>query len=208
MENTVITAVEPTDHARPIGDLTRFFRWDGERREYVMNSQIDPQIDTESWVSSPSPVRDRIISPNHNPTVGEIVHALNSAVVREVRANARVDEVRQQAHDAIRIIGERLLQEADRRGWCDEFDQIIDEVNGELPGPYELPIREKEYEVTWTETFTVTVHRSATYTAKSAEDAEEMAQEEDIDSSDLIDAIRNGNWESDYGDNDYEVQEV
>lgn len=208
MEGTVITAVEPTDNAHKIGDLTRFFRWDEATRQYQMNSQIDPQIGTESWVESPSPVRDRIVSPSHNPTLGEIVHAWNNSALREARAQANHQAFSRDAYAAIEIIGRRLLDEAEKRGWCDEFDTIINEVNDELPGPFALPVREKEYEVEWMETYTVTVHRSVTYTASSEEDAIDMAKEEDIDQSDLIDAIRNGQWDTDYGTPDYEVSEV
>jgi hypothetical protein len=206
--STTITAVEPTDHAVPIGDLTRFFRWNEEARQYEISSGVDPSVGTPEWVTCPSAVRDRFANPNTSANVGEIVWALNNAHLREKRVSDSRLNFERDAYAAIEMIGQRLIRESENRGWCDEFDRIIDEVNESLPGPFALPVREKEYEVTWTETFTVTVHRSATYTAKSAEDAEEMAQEEDIDSSDLIDAIRNGNWESDYGDNDYEVQEV
>ena len=211
MENTVITAVEPTDHAQKIGDLTRFFRWDEESRQYQMNSQIDPQIGTESWVNSPSPVRDRIVSPNHNPSVGEIIHAWNNSANREANLQQRFDEFQRQAYRAIEIIGERLISESDRRGWCDEFDRIIEEVNGELPGPFALPEREKEYEVSWTETVMVSIDRSVTVRARNRDDALEQAPDEidSISTSEVVDAARYGSWEVDeYADHDYEVREV
>ena len=211
MENTVVTAVEPTDHANKIGDLTRFFRWDEASRQYQMNSQIDPQIGTESWVNSPSPVRDRIVSPNHNPSVGEIIHAWNNSANREANLQQRFDEFQRQAYRAIEIIGERLIHESDRRGWCDEFDRIIEEVNGELPGPFALPEREKEYEVTWTETIMVNLDRSVTVRARNEDEAREQARNDadSIDSNEVIGAVRYGHWEVDeYADVEYEVNEV
>lgn len=211
MESTVITAVEPTYHANKIGDLTRFFRWDEESRQYKMNSQIDPAITTESWVNSPSPVRDRIVSPSHNPSVGEIIHAWNNSVNREFQIQQRFDEFQRQAYRAIEIIGERLIDESNRRGWCDEFDRIIDEVNDSLPGSFALPEREKEYEVTWTQTVTVTVDCSATFTARNADDAADMARDyqDAVDTDAILAAVRYGNYEEDYdGASDFEVNEV
>ena len=204
-----IDAVESTDNARPIGDLTRFFRWNEETKEYEMNPQIDPQLGGGTWVSSPSSIRDRIVSPNHNPTVGELVYTMNNLALRERRQTIQVQEVNQQAYDAIRIIGERLLREAEDRGWCAEFDKIIDEVNLALPDRFALPTRVKEYELTWTETYTVTVHRSATYTASDEGSAIEMARSEEdgVTRDDLRDAISNGDYEYEDSNEDYEASE-
>lgn len=43
----------------------------------------------------------------------------------------------------MQIISDRLNSEAVNRGWCSEFDNIIEEVNGELPGPHFLSPRRK-----------------------------------------------------------------
>lgn len=208
MEGTVITAVESNDHAAVVGDVSRFFRWNEQSRVYEINGRINPANESDYWAECPSRVYDRIANPNTKPTVGEIIYAMNSIALSQTREQANHQAFSRDAYAAIEIIGRRLLDEAERRGWCDEFDTIINEVNDELPGPFALPTREKEYEVEWAETYTVTVYRSMTYTASSPDDAIDMAREEDIDSSDLIDAIRNGNWETDYGTPDYEVSEV
>jgi len=56
------------------------------------------------------------------------------------RFNQRDNEFR----DSIDTIGAR--QEAEGRNWCGEFNDIVEEVNGELP-VYKLPMREQEYDV-------------------------------------------------------------
>lgn len=114
-------------------------------------------------------------------------------------------------HKAVEIIGNRLISESDDRKWCEEFDRIIDEVNEMLPGSYQLPTREREYEVEWTDNVMVSVPRSATVRARNEEEAREMAQNEadSIDTGDVVDAVRYGTWEVDeYNDPDYYVTEV
>ena len=66
-------------------------------------------------------------------------------------------------------IGERLLAEANDRGWCAEFDTIVDEINGDLY--VELPVRERDFEVRVDVTLTISV------SARNAEAAEEKAAE-------------------------------
>ena len=62
------------------------------------------------------------------------------------RANERFDQRDNEFRDSIDTIGARLLQEAEGRNWCSEFNDIVEEVNGDLP-VYKLPMREQEYDV-------------------------------------------------------------
>lgn len=208
--STIITAVEPTDHAVPIGDLTRFFRWNEEARQYEISSGVDPSVGTPEWVTCPSAVRDRFANPNTSANVGEIVWALNNSHLRENRVSQARLTFERDAYRALEIIGERLLKESDDRGWCDEFDRIIDEVNESLPGPFALPVREKEYAVEWEETVTVTISRSTRVTARNEEDAIEQARDCDgVGTHEVMNAVRDGNWESDWDCSpEYDVTKV
>ena len=117
----------------------------------------------------------------------------------------------QKARDAIQFIGDRLIQEAENRGWCDDFDRFVESVNNELPNRFMLPTRQHEYEVTWTEIVTVTVDRSVTVTATNPDDAIEYAREidEGASNNEIIEAIRYGGWETNYDSEDnYEVTEI
>lgn len=114
-------------------------------------------------------------------------------------------------HKAVEIIGNRLISESDDRQWCEEFDRIIDEVNEMLPGSYQLPTREREYEVEWTDMVQVPVGRSVTVRARNEEEAREMAASgaDSISTSEIVEAVRYGNWEVDeYSDPEYYVTEV
>jgi hypothetical protein len=124
-------------------------------------------------------------------------------------------ESERRAHTATRnnfdrtmeIISNRLNNEAENRGWCDEFDRIIDDVNGDLPGPYYLEDRDKEFEVEWKETYTVTVRRSAIVKAKDAESAvDEVRDWDESDAYDIKEAIDSGNYEFESAD-DFEASE-
>ena len=194
-----------------IGDLSSYFRYDEATGQHSMLMRINPSYDGDVWTPCDRNVYRRIVNEVQRPAVGAVIHDLNRALVEKNEQDLAHRKFAQDAYRAIEIIGERLIHESDRRGWCDEFDRIIQEVNETLPGGFQLPEREKEYEVTWTQTVTVTVDCSATFTASNEDDAREMAAEyEDaVDTESILAAVRRGNWETDYdGDSDYEVTEV
>jgi hypothetical protein len=91
-------------------------------------------------------------------------------------------------------ISEKFMEEAESRGWCDEYDTFVeDEVN-----PYitvEMETRRKEYEVTFTFTQTITV------TATSEDDAVELAREDD-------DYKSSGEWGDGLDEDNYSVSEA
>ena len=212
-EQTVeqITPQQGATNETTLGNFDSYFRWNEETRQYEMNARISPTLDNDTWIVVPSPVRDAIVNPDRRPAVGTLIYDLANANLRANREQTRANDLMNQAWKCLEIIGERFIQEANRRGWCSEADDFIDEINDQLPGAFALPVRQKEYEVTWTQTVTVNVDMSATFTARSAEDAEEMARNWDdgIDSSAIIESIRNGNYEEDYdGADDFEVCEV
>ena len=168
--------------------------------------------------------RHRIEFPGHGPAyfnLGEIARRTVEPVV-EVAPEPVVDDsevARLQRRltaaeaevasgkEAVSIIGGRLIEEANNRGWCSDYDRIIENVNSEVASGWELPVRNAQYEVTWTESYTVTVYRSATFTASDEDDAIEIAHnEETADRYALRDAIDNGNYTFDEAD-DYEASQ-
>ena len=166
---------------------------DGNPRTYYV-TQWEPVLDTD------------IVDPPKSEEQQEI-ERLRAAIIQEQerRGNERL-----QAIDAIQTIGQRLIDEANRRGWCSQYDEIIEEVNTDLPSWLELPVRQSDYIVSWTEEHIVTVSRSMTVTATSAEEAIEVAQNEDYgaDTQDIIDAVRNRDFEYVDGSmRDFEVEE-
>ena len=105
-----------------------------------------------------------------------------------------------------------LLEEAEARGWCNEYEEFCDSVDEGLQYG-EMPRREKEYTVTWQTYVTVSVDMSRTYTATSEENAIEMAMEDYYgaapEEDDVVEAVRSGNWEdSDDPYREYEAEEA
>lgn len=67
----------------------------------------------------------------------------------------------------IELIGLTAIEMADDLGWCDKYDEFVDELNKKLH--ISLPTRKKEYEAR----VRVTVYLSATVTASSEQEAED-----------------------------------
>lgn len=104
-----------------------------------------------------------------------------------------------------------LHHEADRRGWCNEYDEFVNEIESELRIGV-MPKREREYAVTWTTTVLVSVEVSRNYTASSPEEAEQMAKDDyyaEPETQDVLNAVHENGWEeSDDPYREYEVEEV
>lgn len=171
----------------------------------------------ETWVQTRflAPHTDEQINRYTPPPSYEVLRSSHDDLMRQVAVlQAKVETLSTQVengHKAVEIIGNRLISESDDRGWCDEFDRIVDEVNELLPGSFQLPTREREYEVEWTEYVTVQVSCSTTVRARNEADAIDMARNEfdGVHTTDVVDAVRYGNWEVDeYADHDFCASEV
>lgn len=60
-------------------------------------------------------------------------------------ANERLEQTQSRHHADITGIGERLIEEAQDRGWCSDYYTIVDQLNKQLT--VELPVRELDHEV-------------------------------------------------------------
>jgi len=74
----------------------------------------------------------------------------------------------------IALISETFINEANERGYCEAYDEVIDKLNRELH--CELQTREQEYQITAKYMVTVTYMT----TAKCLSDAEETANEMEL----------------------------
>lgn len=147
------------------------------------------------------------------PEVSPEIQALNQQIAalkeRLEIEGQRWSKIYNQFLESMETISRRLHEEAEYRGWCGEFDDIIDEVNDLLPGPHYLDKREHEYEVSWEETYTVTVYRTASYTAHSADDALALAKDssDEADAEEIIKAVTAGNFSYENSDC-FDVSEI
>ncbi|MDP8971199.1 MAG: hypothetical protein M3N52_12040 [Actinomycetota bacterium] len=104
-----------------------------------------------------------------NERVAELQGLLRARTDKLEEMFAQVQDAKR-AHCAdVALIGEKLIEEANDRGWCAEFDTIVGELNQALH--VELPARKREYQVA------VTVTVWATVTAANEDDAIEQARE-------------------------------
>ena len=111
----------------------------------------------------------------------------------------RLGEAREQHASDIATIGNKLVIEADYRGWCAEFDTIVNELNSDLH--VTLPTREREYTVTLE--VTVVINVTATSEEDARSQAEDTARELERE-LDLMDGIGTTQWPTSYH---YEVEE-
>lgn len=132
------------------------------------------------------------------PADGTIVDIYEHVARERDSEKSRREEFDRQAerarrnHEAdIATIGERLMDEAEHRGWCSEYDSIVDDLNRSLH--VELPTRNKTWDVCWT--VNVTVHQ--TIEARTANDAAEMAN---LDRYMIREAVDCGSWDYDSPD--------
>lgn len=160
----------------PVMGFPRYFRYNEETKLYEINAQIDPRVNAEDWQTVPGTIRDLFCEPRESVPLGNIIYRLARSEWRSLERQDKHMEEINKAHRAIEIIGERLIQEAERRGWCDEFDSIIDDVNAELPGSFALPTREREYEVEIEVEATVTFTHTVTVTARNEDEARDNVE--------------------------------
>ena len=181
-----------------------------ETGDTQLNNKINPQIIDEEWVDIPNRVYTTLTDSDSTLTVGKLA-ALYAHEANHVDAWVkRYEENRYEAMRAIAMIGERLITESNDRNWCGEFDEIIDDVNGALPHWLQLPIREREYTVSWTENYTVAVRRSITVTARNEEQACDIAADAyvgEADDYEMREAISCGNYEFNNDNSDFEAEE-
>lgn len=72
---------------------------------------------------------------------------------------ALLDEARRAHRADIETIGDKLIEEADDRGWCSVFDNVVGELNASLNVP--LSTRERDYLVTIRPTIVVRVRANS-----------------------------------------------
>lgn len=175
-----------------------------------LNNRINPQIADEEWVDIPNRVYQVILNPESNLTIGKLVaHYAQEARFSDAWRD-KYDKAMDEARRAISAIGERLITESNDRDWCSEFDEIIDDVNGNLPGWLQLPTRERDYTVSWTETYTITVNRSTSVTARNEEQACNIAADSyvgEADDYEMRHAISCGDYEFSDDNGDFEAEE-
>lgn len=127
----------------------------------------------------------------------DLVSALNLEHTRYEAAMSHGRSRRDNHEEDIRKIGEALIAEAEARGWCDDFDKWVADINQRLQ--VELPTRVREFTVT----ADYTVRIRTTVLAANEDDAIELFREHH--------SLEQGRWDSsdfdDYDEIDIEAEE-
>jgi hypothetical protein len=103
-------------------------------------------------------------------------------------ARASLDAEKDRHQADITRIGERLIEEANDRGWCRDYDSIVDDLNRNLH--VELPVRMSDYDITYTITVTVT------HTCEGRDGDDAYQRDPSPSESDIIEQVRSGNWDT------------
>lgn len=101
--------------------------------------------------------------------IGRELADRNRAEAGERSAAARADRSEENHQADVAKIGAALLEAAERRDWCSEYDDLVDAVNRQLH--CELPTRVAEYTVTYTVTVTIEAARDESDARSQAGDA-------------------------------------
>jgi len=185
---------------------------DDNKEHYEVSDLLFPGGETGAWRTyPPNAVHDIISLSQQDLTVRNLLiklinlHKELEAEQIERRATENMHRIWMQHYrDDIELIGARLIEEANDRNWCHEFDEIIETLNRSLH--QDLPLREREYEVTVS--YSVYTSSTVTVTARDEDGAIEMVRESFSDYVDvresLEDAVRYNGVDLD----EFEAEEV
>lgn len=179
--------------------MPSYVRWNEVEKHYEISTRLDPRTSNEQWTRTTPTVRDILCETDHPLPLGNYIFRWARAEQRLLEITERNNKFVDAAHRALQIVGQRLLDEAEQRGWCAEFDEIIDDVNSELPAGFELPTRVRNFVVEVTVTGTHTTTTTVTVEAKSEDEAQSMVDDDpdsyfDADEV-LTDSVRYDAWD-------------
>ena len=86
-------------------------------------------------------------------------------------------------------ISERLINEANDRDWCSIYDNIVEDVNSTLPGPYYLDAREQEFNIEVRLTAQSVAYTTVQVRARNRDEAEDLLRDDPdgyIDVNDVL----------------------
>ena len=145
----------------------------------VVSVEASKEASEETWW----PVRPS----QETRLIGEMrdeITALKAKITELETDNSRTNMRANTYCEDIATIGRLLLEEAERRGWCADFDDFVESVNGALTLA-ELPVRQEEFEIVVRGTATISWSRNVTVTAKNEEEAISMVENDPSEYMDL-----------------------
>lgn len=177
------------------GDINSYLR-QADSGQWQINRQIDPQWGNgEEWTVIPAEVA-RICQAvtSNNISLGQLLRYLCESYTKLSGAQEAVERMRSLGNETVKIIADRFWREAEDRNWCQEADQIVDDINNQIANigaDWELWTREREYAVHVEERYEIVVNRVITVSARNADDASDLASEaEPLDDDEIAELVR------------------
>lgn len=118
------------------------------------------------------------LTPSRSLTDAEMILYLTEQLYEASNSADSYQQAYRSSDDDIDRIANALSEEAESRGWCEEYSEFCDQVNAVLVTGTRLQPVEREFEIDVEIEATITVTRTVTVTARSQEDAETFVQED------------------------------
>ena len=118
------------------------------------------------------------LTPSRSLTDAEMITYLTEQLYEASTSADSYKKMYCKADDDIQSIATALREEAENRGWCQEYSDFCDQVNSTLNTGIRLESLEQEFEVDIEIEATITAVRTVTVTARSLDDAQTFVQED------------------------------
>lgn len=128
---------------------------------------------------------------------GEAQHkyaASNSALLEQ-----DLIDVKAKRDDAMRIISERIYAEADKRGWCEDVNTFMADLDDSLPHGFNLDLRKQKFTIHAAITGSSTVYVDVEVEATSRGEAEDLFRcdpDDYCDPAELLNDNYRHDWEN------------
>jgi hypothetical protein len=187
-----------------------FDRWEHISRPHDEGTTADDNARYDSGYYDPTgPSEQGDKDYELNRKVSEL-QALNQAIKSDLTEQRYLfNDLKHQGKNALDTISGILNEEAEERDFCNEWDDLVERINGDLPRGFALTPRLQEFQVDWVDTYEVKVPRSWVIKARDEEHAIELTKEQEItgeaETEDIVNAVENNEY-SFTDDDEYEAE--
>lgn len=139
------------------------------------------------------------ITPSCKLNDSEMIYYLTEELVKASESADYYKQLFSRSQDDIQTISDALLNEAENRGWCSEYNDFCEEVNSKLTGGTYLTPSEQEWEVEVEIEATVRTTRTLYVMASSLENAQETVSEDPdvfLTGDEALDEVKSSGWDN------------
>lgn len=184
------------DLSAPIGNVSQFFRTEGTR--YLVSSTLFNPTQENTEVDTTYSVFSKFCREDNGYTVGKLIYEVHHAYSMAETTRIGRDKQHIDFKHNWDVLTQALYNEAEKRGWCSEYEEFCDSIAGELRMGWELVHREQNFDIDVDILVDgrVVTTESVSITARTEEDAREMFNDDPSSFIDpvevLLEAIRYG----------------